>query len=155
MTTIKKQFVEISNILEENKNKKVSTILPQLLELMTKANNASGASHTFHKNDDGEVVAVFCYYHKKWELVSQVEYGTKKNTATGLNTMCKVGVSQWTKQQRLAKKEESSLLTRLSSGEVTIEDLPTLQQELNETKKVIIPREDEHGYSSLNEALEA
>ena len=35
MTTIKKAYVEIANLLNDNKNKKVSIILPQLMELMT------------------------------------------------------------------------------------------------------------------------
>lgn len=154
MTTVKKQFEEIYAVLEENKNKKVSTILPQLIELMSKKNNASGAANTFIKNDDGEVVAIFCYYHKKWEFVTEAEYGNKKGTATGLNTMCKEGVSKWTKQQRVKKQQEAELLTKVSSGELAVEDIAVEQARILETSKEIIEREDGHGYLEVDEALE-
>jgi len=153
MTTVKKQFEEIYTVLEENKNKKVSTILPQLIELMSKKNNASGAANTFIKNDDGDVVAIFCYYHKKWELVTDAEYGNKKGTATGLNTMCKEGVSKWTKQQRVKKQAEAELLTKVSSGELAVEDIAVEQARILEESKTIIEREDGHGFDSAEEAL--
>ena len=153
MSNVKKQFEEIYAVLEENKNKKVSTILPQLIELMSKKNNASGAANTFIKDDEGNVVAIFCYYHKKWELVSECEYGNKKGTATGLNTMCKEGVSKWTKQQRVKKAAEAELLTKISSGELAVEDIGAAQAEIIETSKEILPREDGHGFDSAEEAL--
>ncbi len=152
--TIKKDFTELYAILEANKNRKVSSILPELLELMTKKNNASGSSNTFVKDDDGNTIAVFCYYHKRWECVSECDYGSKKSTATGLNTMCKEGVSRWTKQQRAKKQAEAGLLGKLSSGELTVEDLPAAQADIEAASKEVIPREDGHGYCDVNEALE-
>ena len=78
---------------------------------------------TFKKDGDGNVTHVFCYYHKVWEDVSQVEYGKKaSNKATGLNTMCKVGLNQWSKQQRVAQKEKNELLEKMAKGEVTQEE---------------------------------
>jgi uncharacterized protein with NRDE domain len=153
MTTVKKQFEELYAVLEENKNKKVSTILPQLIELMSKKNNASGQANTFIKDDEGNVVAIYCYYHKKWELLSDVEYGSKKGTATGYNTMCKEGVSKWTKQQRVKKAQEAELLTKVSSGELAVEDIAVEQARILEESKVIQPREDEHGFDTAEEAL--
>jgi len=153
MTTVKKQFEEIYTVLEENKNKKVSTILPQLIELMSKKNNASGQANTFIKDDEGNVVAIYCYYHKKWELISECEYGSKKGTATGYNTMCKEGVSKWTKAQRVKKAAEAELLTKVSSGELTVEDIAVEQARILETSKEIIEREDGHGFDSAEEAL--
>lgn len=117
--TIKKAYVEIVELLEANSNKKVSTILPQLMELMT----AKVSSKTFMKDEDGNVTHVFCYYHKEWEAVADVPYGAKANTATGLNTMCKAGVSAWSKQQRVAKKAKEELLAKVASGALAAEDL--------------------------------
>jgi len=154
MTTVKKQFEEIYAVLEENKGKKVQTILPQLIELMSKKNNASGAANTFIKDDEGNVVAIFCYYHKKWELVSECEYGSKKGTATGLNTMCKEGVSKWTKQQRVKKAAEAELLTKVSCGDLAVEDIAGEQARILEESKLIVEREDGHGYLEVSEALD-
>ena len=110
---IKKDYQLIVEFLEANQNKKVATILEQLREMCSQSNTV-----TFKKDDDGNVTEVFCYYHKRWELVSEHEYGKKaSNKATGLNTMCKVGYNQWTKQQSTAKKAKEQLLSRVAAGE--------------------------------------
>lgn len=145
MTIVKKQFEELYTLLVDNKNKKVATILPQLVELMQKKNNASGQANTFLKDDEGNVTHIFCYYHKKWEDVTIAEYGSKKGTATGYNTMCKEGVSNWTKQQRVKKQSEAGLLTKVISGELMPDELPAEQARLSDEAKVIKPRTDEHG----------
>lgn len=149
MTIVKKQFEELYTLLVDNENKKVATMLPQLIELMQKKNNASGQANTFMKDDEGNVTHIFCYYHKKWEDVTVAEYGSKKGTATGLNTMCKEGVSNWTKQQRVKKTQEAGLLTKIMRGEILPEDLPTEQARLQEESKIIKPREDEHGTNEV------
>ena len=110
---IKKDFQAIVEFLEANQNKKVATILEQLREMCSAQNTV-----TFKKDADGNVTEVFCYYHKRWELVSEHEYGKKaSNKATGLNTMSKVGLNQWTKQQSVAKKAKEQLLARVAAGE--------------------------------------
>ena len=115
---IKKDFVELVNFLETNKNKKVETILDLVREMCSQK-----VETTFKKDENGNVTHVFCYYHKVWEDVSQVEYGKKaSNKATGLNTMCKVGLNQWSKQQRVAQKEKNELLEKMAKGEVTQEE---------------------------------
>jgi hypothetical protein len=154
MTTIKKAYVEIAELLNANSNRKVSTILPQLLELMTaKSSNGSDIGKTFLKDDNGEVFAVYCYYHKQWELTSECEYGSKKGTSSGLNTMCKEGVSNWTKQQRQSKKSKDELLNLVATGEVEVCDLASAQEAIEEAKQVIVAREDKHGYSSADQVL--
>jgi hypothetical protein len=152
---IKKAFVELVALLEENSNKKVSTVMPQILELVTKSKNSGGSEtgKTFAKDEEGNVVAVYCYYHKAWELVANVEYGKKASTASGLNTMCKEGVSQWTKQNRAATKAKEDLLAKVSTGEIAVEDIGEAQERIEEDRKVIVPREDGHAFETLEEAL--
>lgn len=134
MTMIKKDFVALIAFLEANSTKKVSTILEEAKLMCTKKSN----DKTFKLNDLGEVTEVYCYYHKQWEDVTVCEYGPKANTASGLNTMCKVGVSNWTKQQRVAKIQRSDLLTQLGSGELTIEELPEAEALIEANRNVII-----------------
>lgn len=133
--TIKKDFVSIVAFLEENKNKKVSTILDELKGMCSKKTN----DKTFELDEDGNVTRVFCYYHKCWEDVATYTYGPKKNTASGLNTMCKEGVSNWTKQQRVAKQERANLLTRLGEGEMSIDDLPSEEERIESERTKIVP----------------
>ena len=135
---VKKVFIELFNLLESSKNKKVSTILAEATAMMSKATTA--VETTTRYNDDGTLAAVYCYYHKQREDVTKVEYGLKKNTKTGLNTMCKHGVSNWSKQQRNKKKAEADLLTQLTAGTITVEDLPTLQAKILDASKAIVAR---------------
>lgn len=151
---VKKQFEELYALLQANENKKVSTIMPQLIELMSKKSAGGGVGTTFYKEDE-EVVAVYCYYHKKWELVSVAEYGKKaSNQATGLNTMCKEGVNQWTKNQRDKKLKEAELLTKVATGLLLPEDIASEQAKIAEECSIIIPRQDGHGCDSLSELIE-
>ena len=110
---IKKDFQALVDFLETNQNKKVATIIEQIREMCSQQNTV-----TFKKDADGNVTEVFCYYHKRWESLATHEYGKKaSNKATGLNTMCKVGLNQWTKQQTAAKKAREQLLARVAAGE--------------------------------------
>lgn len=134
MTTIKKDYLSIVAFLEANENKKVKTILEELKLMCTKKTN----DKTFELDEEGNVTRVYCYYHKCWEDVDTYAYGPKKNTASGLNTMCKEGVSKWTKQQRVAKQERSELLTKLGSGELDIKDLPQAESDIEDARQAIV-----------------
>ena len=136
---IKKDFQAIYELLEQNANKKVSSVLPQLLELMTRK---GGMASTCKRDEEGNVTHIFCYYHKEWESVAEVEYGTKASSTTGLNTMCKIGANSWSKQQRTKKKEEAELLDLVQSGAVAIEDIASLKLEIEERAKVVVPRDE-------------
>lgn len=141
--TIKKAYVELIAFLEANSNKKVSTILAEAKEMCEAKNSSmSDTGTTFLKDEDGEVTAIFCYYFKKWMPLCDVEFGAKKNTASGYNTMCKSGVSAWTKQQRVAKKAGEELLTKVGSGEIAVEDIKAEQAKIEETRKAIIDCEE-------------
>lgn len=155
MTNVKKMYEEINQLLVDNKNKKVSTILDQLQELMTKKKNLSGQDKTFAKDENGITICVFCYYHKRWELVDVCAYGAKASSASGLNTMCKEGVSKWTKQQRVRKQDEANILNKITSGELEVSDIGQAKEDILNDSKVIVPREDEHGFDTLEEAIES
>jgi hypothetical protein len=145
MSTIKKGFTEVHALLEANQGKKVSAIMDQLLELM------EGKSREKSHYTDDAGLWVFCYYHKEWELTSQVEYGSKVGTATSLNSMCKVGTNQWTKQQREFKKAKSDLLNMVAVGELAIEDIQAKIDELEELRGRIVPLKDFHHEEALKD----
>ena len=136
---IKKQFQAIHSFLEDNKAKKVSTILSELTSMM----EAKVASKTFILDDEGNVESIYCYYHKEWELVANTPYGVKASTASGLNTMCKQGVSHWTKQQRVLKVGKSQLLDDVADGSILAEEIPSLIELLEEEAKRIEPYSEE------------
>lgn len=139
MSTIKKGYTELYAILQANEGKKVSAIMDLLMPVMT----AQQRDKCHYEDEDGRLV-VFCYYHKQWEHVDQVPYGKKANTQTGLNTMCKVGTNQWTKQQREFKASAETILDMVSSGELAYEDIPAKRAEFEEVKNRIVPLEVSH-----------
>lgn len=148
---VKKAYKELYELLQANESKKVSTIMPQLVELMTKKGGGMNNGKNYITDEEGNVTHVFCYYHKKWESVAIAEYGKKTNTATGLNTMCKEGTSAWNKAQRVKKQAEANILIKIQSGELQPEDIANEQIKIAEQAKVIEPRDDEHGWDNLTD----
>lgn len=154
MATIKKAYVEVVNFLQENENKKVRDIMADVISMTAAKSGAGGGkASVFHRNDEGEVVAIRCYYHKLWMDPRVVEFGNKATSPTGLNNMCKDGVSKWTKQRREAKQAEAELLQRVAAGELAVEDIAAEQARIAEEAAVIIPREDGYGFETLEECL--
>lgn len=152
--TIKKAFVDIVEFLQENEKKTVKSILPDVIEMASaKAGGGSGGGSTFHKNDKGEVVAIRCFYHGLWMSPQVVEFGKKANSSTGYNTMCKEGVSKWTKQQRDAKKAREDLLTKVAASEIEPSKLPAEMEAIEEARKTVIPPADGYGFATLEDCL--
>jgi len=145
MTTIKKGYLEVYDILVKNEDKKISSIMNQLIPIM----ESQQRDKNHFENRYG--LWVFCYYHKEWELTTQVEYGRKVNTATGLNSMCKVGTNQWTKQQREFKRDKANLLEQVAEGNLAIEDINDKIAELEETKYRIVSLTDHHFIEALKD----
>lgn len=135
--SIKKVYEEIVALLEDNKGKKVDSIMDKVYLLCESKKLTS--THVCDK--DGKVIAIFCYYHKQWELLSEVEYGSKANSATKFNTMCKVGTSKWTKQQRDAEKAKSQMLVDVSKGVVDPANILKLSEDI-ETKRKLMDTSD-------------
>ena len=138
MTTIKKGYTEVHAILIANKDKKVSEILESLMPIFTSLQRDKNHQYV----DDR--LQIFCYYHKVWEFTDQVEYGSKVSTATGLNSMCKVGTNQWTKQQRDFKADRSNLLMLVANEELAVEDIKEEIEKLDDIRCSIVSLFDHH-----------
>ena len=155
MAIIKKAYAAIVELLETNLNAQVADILPLVIELAAAKTGAGGGKATaFHPNEEGEVVAIKCYYHKLWMDPRVVEFGKKATSPTGMNNMCKDGVSKWTKQQRESKAAEAELLTRVASGDLAVEGIAGEQARIAEEAARIEVREDGYGFETLEECLE-
>lgn len=156
MATIKKAYQAIVSTLEENATATVADVLPLIIELASaKTGSGGGKASNFHKDENGVVVAIKCYYHKLWMDPREVDFGQKQNSPSGFNSMCKDGVSKWTKQKAEAKKAEAGLLQLVASGELDPSDIPAEIEAITETAARIEPREDGYGFATLEECLEA
>lgn len=152
--TIKKAYQSIVAFLEENSDKKVKSILDQVREMTSAKAGVREGGTTFIKDATGATVAILDYYFKRWmPLVGEqaVEFGAKKSTATGFNTMSKAGVSAWTKQQRVAKEAEAKLLDDVAAGNVKPGDIPAKQAGIEIIRKAIVTTD--LGFETKEEVL--
>lgn len=133
---IKKQYEELYNLLKSNKDAKILDILPQITEICS--SKIRKKNHI--TNEKGETIAVFCYYHKKWELLSKSPYGQKKNVISKVNTMCKLGCSAWVKLNKFKKSIDSMLLDQIEAGKLKVEDLKKQKAKLIAEKETEIAK---------------
>jgi hypothetical protein len=96
---VKKSFEELYNILKANKDKKVSSVLEQLMPLL----ESKSVEQPYILNKDGELLAIKDSYFKVWILKSENEIGKKIHSPTGYNSFCKTGINAWTKRNAKAK----------------------------------------------------
>lgn len=152
---IKKAFTGIVELLEANTDALVSDVLDQVRELAAAKTGAGGGkASTFHRDENtGEVVAIKCYYHGLWMDPRVAEFGAKKTSASGFNSMCKDGQSKWSKQQAQLKKADQEILQAVASGEMDPANIADAQAEAKEAAKAVIPREDGYGFATLEECL--
>ena len=154
---IKKAYEEVWDFLNKNKSKKVSDILSSVEELCSAKSGGGSGEPTFLKDAKGNVTHIRCYYHKMWEPVNpdgkgddkHIEYGKKSTSPTGLNNMCKEGVSHWTKQQRAAKAANEQLLQDVAAGKIKPEKIPERQAEIEKDRTKIVPRKDRLGSKEM------
>ena len=152
MSNIKKAFVPLMSLLAANMNEKVKKVYPEIEALVTAA-AGGGGQPAYHKNEAGELVALHCSYHKKWFKPSEVEFGAKASSASGFNTMCKDGMSKWTKQLAAFKKAKEALLTDVGEGKVQPSEIAGITAELEQVREAIVPIEGVVGYDTLEELL--
>ena len=132
MSQVKKAFQPIADLLEANKDKKVSEILGSFLELAKAQVNRTTGEIALYDNK-GKVVGLYDYFLKRWmPLVGPkaVEFGPKAGTSTGYQGMSKLGLSAYTSQQRIAKNAELALLPDVIAGNVKPEEIPAKQAEI-------------------------
>lgn len=154
MTAIKKAFQPIVELLQANEHLTVGEILPQVVGLASaKTGSGGGKATTFHRDEAGVVVAIKDYYFNKWMDPRVAEFGEKKTSASGYNSMSKEGTSNWTKQNNAAKKAKEELLTRVQSGEVAPDAITAEMEAIETARQAIVPREDGYGFDTLEECL--
>jgi hypothetical protein len=154
---IKKAYQAIVSLLEANRGELVENIIDNVIELASaKSGGGGGKATTHHRDEEGNVVAIRCGYHKKWMDPSVVEFGVKKSSATGLNSMCKDGMSKWTSQNSAYAKAKGQLLEDVASGEIDAADVKDALDALAEAKAEIVPIEgDYQGFDTLEDCLAA
>lgn len=154
MKNVNEVLPSLVEFLEANSRKKVATILEEfkLLEVnLPKSTNPNRQTTSFYVDD--VLIAVYCYYHKQWELVADVEYGKKASSSTGLNTMCKVGVKKWTAQQKAIKLVNEKILEMLTNNELALKDLAVTKDAMVEECRVVDVEDMPVGFETTSELV--
>ena len=159
MSGIKKAFLPIVEALrtamEADPKVKVASVLGDIEALASAKSGAGGGkATTFHRDEAGNVVAVKCYYHGLWMDPRVAEFGEKKSSASGFNSMSKDGMSKWTKQNAAAKKAKEELLLKVQSGEIAADQIADQLAAIDAERSAVIAREDGYGFATLEECLQ-
>lgn len=155
---IKKTMLPLIALMQANQDAKVSAIMDEAVAIAsTKSRGAKkGTSvRTAIRGADNEVLAIRDYYFQRWmPLVGDaaVEFGTKKGSSTGYNSMSKEGLSNWTKQQAAAKKALDQILTDVESGDLDPSDISDRKAEIEAARKEVVATD--LGFATLEEAQE-
>jgi hypothetical protein len=150
---IKKVFAPIMAILESNLSASVADVIEQVRAATSaKTGGGGGKAVNFVRNEAGIVTAVKCYAFDKWMDPRLVPFGAKANTPTGLNTMCKAGVSVWTQAQSNFKKGKDAIVGKLLANELTSEEAQAQIAEL-EAARTATPElpADIQGFDTLED----
>ena len=140
--------------MENNLEATVTDIIGSVRDL-AKSNPGGGggtrAAPSVLRDEHSNVVAIFCSYHKRWELISACDYGVKASSGTGLNVMCKEGGAHQSKQATEARKATANIVGDIQTGTIQVSDIPTVQVEIEKNRTEIVPREDGHGFLTREE----
>ncbi len=139
---IKKVFLPIFAILEGHQEHKVKSIMTELLAEMSKASTSpSNGAHCIF-GEDGAVLAVKDNYFQRWmPLVGDdaVEFTPRATAISGVNSVCKVGAAQMSRQNTIARKALANLLVDLESGKLAIEDIADAKVDIAYAKDLVTP----------------
>lgn len=151
MATIKKAYQAIASLLASNMDAQVSDIYAQFEELASaKAGGGGGRATTFHRDEEGNITALYCAYFKQWFPVDgEVEFGKKASTQSGYNNYSKQGLALWNKQLNEFKKGREALLLEVAANPELAADLQTRLDELEDARAIIEPVDG--GFDSLEE----
>jgi len=148
MTTIKKVFQPIIELLEANKDKRVSAVLNDILSLASVKQTRERASETFLVDATGAVVAIRDFYFKRWmPLVGKkaVEFAAKKGSKTGLSGLSTIGQSKFNAAKSRALKEEKELMDKIISGEIKVENAQAEREAIQSRRETPTPVLDAEG----------
>lgn len=139
---IKKACQPIVDLLNKHLDRPISDVIDEVITLASaKARSAKGPRERMYIMHEDKPVAVKCYYFQRWMPIvgsKAVEFGTKAgNKTTGLNNMCKEGVSNWTKQNKALKDSERNIFAEVKKGNIAPTDIEAKEKaEAKEIKKI-------------------
>lgn len=134
MSNIKKQFAGLHSFLVANQEKKIKTVLSELVEQFFSTVRATNGS-TVLRNEAGEVLAGKCSYFGAWFPVEA--FHPKAGTPTGINSLCKLAAARYAKAKRDADKANADLLQKVATGELPYTEIPAELKRIEEMRSSV------------------
>ena len=125
--TIKKEFVQIYDLLQTNPTLTVEDILPQALELMSKKRNSA---ESVSVSRDGIIVGLYCSYFQRWFPTygpNAMEF-TRRTTATGFHSQCAEALVFVRNNKKTFEDANLEIINSVMSGEILAEEGRKLQE---------------------------
>ncbi len=156
MANIKVALQPLIAFLTANKDKRVSTVLKEAIELATARTGGGGGARSYHLVDN-VVIAAKCGYFDMWFKQGgdgDMEFGTKTSSPSGLNSLSKEGAAAWAKQNTAHRKSRDALLMSIADGETEISEMPALLQGFEDARAQRL-EPTVAGYALLEDLLNA
>lgn len=160
----------INSVVELLKNENVDeSIIEKVNALATTAMRSSTADISAY-DADGNLVAIYCSYHKMWEPVTavfttedengneieeEVDLFGKAKTSNGYTRICKEGSKTMNTKARELRKAKDDITSNWLKGEIDEDEAKQALLELDEQDTSHEPRADGLGYATKEEAINA
>ena len=164
-TNIKKGHEPLHNLLVANKDRKVSEILAQAIQLMSAGGRAVDKAI---KSVDGKVLAIVSTYSGLYQPVVGSKAGEVRvvaNSTTGFNNMTQEEQALYNKARlehnkaldanKAANAFNADLLVKVSKGEVKASEVGGLMKDVVNVDTIMNPKTDEisTGFDSRDECV--
>jgi hypothetical protein len=120
---------EVQSLLVTHKAK--AALISSLEALLAPKQGGSTIINPPRLNEDGEIVEVYCQWHKQYEPVE--DFATSSKSKTGVHYECKVASKEWQKYAKEIKTKEDEikgLLNKILDGEIEQADAKVISETL-------------------------
>lgn len=157
LQTLRPLYEELLNIVNTTPDMPASKVLVKLTPYIRKKSGKGSRSGKLAVYDQatGLPRALFCTYHKKWELVPAAHYTKKSTSPTGYATACAEGTLYRRKQLADHRRSLAHLMNQITDGLITQAELKAANERDNLLLKRIIPRIDQNAYESKADVVRA
>jgi len=144
--------------------------IAKIVEMKTTVSRGATAADVVIKDDEGNVLFIFCSYHKLWEpltgtiaaldeegnetgeMIDADNFG-KAKTAYGYTRTCKEGAKSQNGGARELRKQKDDITKNWLAGELDEDEAKAALSELEALDSSVTAREDGIGFASKEDAV--
>lgn len=148
----KKSYSNIVDYLEAKKGQLITDDIMQTIYSLTNQKNSQSSKAIYQ---DDKLIAIYCWQHKQFELLDEVEYGLKASSSTGYNTFCKIAVRVWTTKQKMLKAVAVDVLKDVEAKKIDVKEIKAEMSKRRAKIETAVDMKKPKGYETEAEAIAA